>query len=668
MDNRPQVIVAYSHNVSQAVRVHELPKPGETIRALKASAGMDGAKGTNAAVAAARVGARVAMVAHVKGGDWYHKGKEVLKDAGIDDTYVFLGEGIKDTSGVVLIDDAGRNMIVLGAHNEQKIPDEEIDQAFEAMKDAQYCITGYEINEQSVRHILRKARELGIKTVVNPSPVPDFVPDYWGDISILILNEVEIGRMLDLADVEYTQGDWEDCAKKMRQAYGVGDIVITLGENGFFCMEGENSYTAPGISVCSKDTTGAGDGFLGSMTARLSMGDNLYEACVYANRYCSITVQREGTISSYPMADEAEKILSRKDMYDYILESKEAVRHIVEEQDTLLKEAIDYCSEGKIEQIYVLGSGTSYHAAVSARKAMEDTMQVKVFAMYPMEFVDNEKVFNKNTLVIGISQAGRSTSTIKALDKARKLGLMTLAVTANTQAPVTDHADHTILLAVGEELAGPKTKGYEGSVATLVLLGLKLAEKAGKLTGEQKEQIISAMVETADNIPDIAQKAWDWYKENKEDLLKCRRIIVIGCDSCMGAMLEGTLKILEAARYSVTGYELEEFMHGIYHAIDKDTYLLYLGNKSKHLERMVRMMQYFETERHAHNYMITSDEALTGQRNMVYPFKEDQYFASMEYVVPMQVLARKMSMDLGIDCNIPSDPLFHKKMGSYEYS
>ena len=390
MDNRPQVIVAYSHNVSQAVRVHELPKPGETIRALKASAGMDGAKGTNAAVAAARVGARVAMVAHVKGGDWYHKGKEVLKDAGIDDTYVFLGEGIKDTSGVVLIDDAGRNMIVLGAHNEQKIPDEEIDQAFEAMKDAQYCITGYEINEQSVRHILRKARELGIKTVVNPSPVPDFVPDYWGDISILILNEVEIGRMLDLADVEYTQGDWEDCAKKMRQAYGVGDIVITLGENGFFCMEGENSYTAPGISVCSKDTTGAGDGFLGSMTARLSMGDNLYEACVYANRYCSITVQREGTISSYPMADEAEKILSRKDMYDYILESKEAVRHIVEEQDTLLKEAIDYCSEGKIEQIYVLGSGTSYHAAVSARKAMEDTMQVKVFAMYPMEFVDNE--------------------------------------------------------------------------------------------------------------------------------------------------------------------------------------------------------------------------------------------------------------------------------------
>ena len=88
MECRPQIIVAYSHNVSQAIRVHRLPKPGETIRALQASAGMDGAKGTNSAVAAARVGAKVAMVAHVKGGDWYYKGQKVWAEAGIGDTYV----------------------------------------------------------------------------------------------------------------------------------------------------------------------------------------------------------------------------------------------------------------------------------------------------------------------------------------------------------------------------------------------------------------------------------------------------------------------------------------------------------------------------------------------------------------------------------------------------
>jgi ribokinase len=308
MEKTPQVIVAYSHNVSQATRVHKLPRPGETVRALKASAGMDGAKGTNTAVACARTGASVAMVAHVKGGDWYYKAQQVLKENEIDDTYVILGEGIKDSSGVVLIDDEGNNMIVLGAHNEQEIPDSEIDTALEAMKDASYCVTGYEINEKSVRHILKKARELGMKTVVNPSPIPDFVPDYWNDISILILNEVEIVRMLDLAGVSYEEGNWEDCARKLKEAYGVGDIVVTLGKKGFFCIEGEQIYQASGIEVTSKDTTGAGDGYMGSMTARLAMGDSLAEACLYANRYCSISVQRDGTISSYPTAEEAEEI------------------------------------------------------------------------------------------------------------------------------------------------------------------------------------------------------------------------------------------------------------------------------------------------------------------------------------------------------------------------
>lgn len=311
MKKKPQVIVAYSHNVSQAVRVHRLPKPGETIRALKASAGMDGGKGTNTAVAAARTGARVAMVAHVKGGDWYQKGQQVLKDNGIDDTYVILGEGMKDSSGVVLIDDEGNNMIVLGAYNEQTIPDDEIDAALNAMKGAEYCLTGYEINEKSVRHIIRKARELGMKTVLNASPAPNFAPDYWKDISILILNEVELLHMLDLAGISYMDGNWEDCVRKLRKAYGVGDVVVTLGENGFFCMEGERTYCSSGIKVDSKDTTGAGDGFFGSMTARLSMGDSLYEACRYANRYCAISVQRDGTISSYPLTEEAERIFKQ---------------------------------------------------------------------------------------------------------------------------------------------------------------------------------------------------------------------------------------------------------------------------------------------------------------------------------------------------------------------
>mgnify|MGYP003080081462 FL=1 len=155
--------------------------------------------------------------------------------------------------------------------------------------------------------------------------------------------------------------------------------------------------------------------------------------------------------------------------------------------------------------------------------------------------------------------------------------------------------------------------------------------------------------------------------KNAENLKKCRRLIVLGYESCMSAMLEGTLKILEAVRYSVVGYEMEEFMHGVYHSIDQDTYLLYLGCPGKHYQRMVNMMKYFGERDHAHNYMVTSEKEQESKENFVYPFQNDPYFASMEYVVPLQVIARKLSLDLGIDCNISSDPNFHKKMGSYTY-
>ena len=113
--------------------------------------------------------------------------------------------------------------------------------------------------------------------------------------------------------------------------------------------------------------------------------------------------------------------------------------------------------------------------------------------------------------------------------------------------------------------------------------------------------------------------------------------------------------------------EMEEFMHGVYHSIDQDTYLLYLGCPGKHYQRMVNMMKYFGERDHAHNYMVTSEKEQESKENFVYPFQNDPYFASMEYVVPLQVIARKLSLDLGIDCNISSDPNFHKKMGRYTY-
>lgn len=356
------------------------------------------------------------------------------------------------------------------------------------------------------------------------------------------------------------------------------------------------------------------------------------------------------------------------DMYQYILESKEAVRNIVAHQEEIFKEALDYYFEQEIEQIYIVGSGTSYHASLASRELMERVLNIHVKSSYPMVFKDSELITNKKTLVIGISHAGRSTSTIMALDKARELGLSTIAVTAERNKPIIEHGDAKMYIEIGPEYAGPKTKGFIGSIATLVLFALNIAKRKQSITEDEFHDYVRRMVETTDQIPMIAEQASAWYEVNKNELKVCRRMLLIGYENCDAAMMEGTLKILEAVRYSVTGYELEEFMHGVYHSIQDDTFMLYIGSKGQYYDRMLNMARYFAKERTEHNFIFSSDRSLADNpKNFVFPFKEDPLFQSMEYIVPFQVIARKLSLDLGIDCNLSSDPDFHKKMGSYTY-
>ena len=220
-----------------------------------------------------------------------------------------------------------------------------------------------------------------------------------------------------------------------------------------------------------------------------------------------------------------EKIMNDKkwDMYTYILESKQAVRNIVENQEKIFQSTIEYISNKTIEQIYIIGSGTSYHAAVAAKPIIENVLGIKVFQSYPIPFKD-ELIFNKNTLVIGISHAGMSASTIAGLDKARNAGFATIAVTAERDTPILEHADQQLFIDMPIEYAGPKTKGYICSIVTLVILGLKIALKQNKITQDVYDDYIQRMLESSDNIPEIANKAKQWYQNNKEDLLKCRRL------------------------------------------------------------------------------------------------------------------------------------------------
>ena len=185
---------------------------------------------------------------------------------------------------------------------------------------------------------------------------------------------------------------------------------------------------------------------------------------------------------------------------------------------------------------------------------------------------------------------------------------------------------------------------------------------------KQAEEVLERLRKLAHSINDIADKSKQWVLDNLEELKQCKRLVIVGYEPCLGAVYEGSLKILEGVRCSVTGYQMEEFMHGIYHSIYENDYMIYLGYPGQYFDRMKNMMRYFIEERSKHMFMITSDESYKkDQRSFVYPFINDGELSTMGYIVPLQVLTKVISEELGIDCNVPSDPQFHQKMGSYRY-
>ena len=105
------------------------------------------------------------------------------------------------------------------------------------------------------------------------------------------------------------------------------------------------------------------------------------------------------------------------DIYNYILESAEAVGKLIKDADEVMKDSLDYLKDKELRRVVVLGSGTSYHGVLGAKISMADSLGIPVESMYPIDFKDNEIVKQDGTLVIGVSQAGRSTSTIEALRK-----------------------------------------------------------------------------------------------------------------------------------------------------------------------------------------------------------------------------------------------------------
>ena len=296
-----KVVVFGSMNMDLSIASPRMPEAGETLQGSGFLANAGG-KGANQAIAAARLGAPVHMLAAV-GADVF--GRELvdgLERAGIGCEDVRALEGV--TTGVaVIVRTAGENRIVLsaGANHALSADDVSADLRRVGEKNDVFVTQG-ECNPDATIVALRAAHSLGLFTIFNPAPARAVPDDLWTCIDLVCLNETECQIMCGVLPV-----DEKTCLRAARRLrdLGAGSVVITLGSSGSFAV-GANGATVrvPAASAEVVDTTGAGDTFIGALAAGRAKGLSLEESMRWGAAAAAVTVSRLGAQQSIPTAEE----------------------------------------------------------------------------------------------------------------------------------------------------------------------------------------------------------------------------------------------------------------------------------------------------------------------------------------------------------------------------
>jgi glucoselysine-6-phosphate deglycase len=218
----------------------------------------------------------------------------------------------------------------------------------------------------------------------------------------------------------------------------------------------------------------------------------------------------------------------------------------------------------KPERLVLVGTGSSMNALVAAATALEQATGALITLKEPEAFLHlPPRVTAVPTLVIAVSQSGRSTSTVEAVRLSVKLGFPTVAVVGDHGSPLAETGADIILMPIGEELAGPKTKGYTASVLTVLAIAAHLGGK--QLGTEGLEAALDTALAQADT---AAQALLSTY--GIPDYIQ-----VVGQHGHVGSALEASLKIAEITGVPTAGFDIEEALHGhVYGTTDRSLVLV----------------------------------------------------------------------------------------------
>jgi glutamine---fructose-6-phosphate transaminase (isomerizing) len=358
-------------------------------------------------------------------------------------------------------------------------------------------------------------------------------------------------------------------------------------------------------------------------------------------------------------AEEAEKGGHETFMLKEIHEQADAVAETIADR-TARRDGVDLpeLDDGLLrdcKRIVVVACGTSYHAGLIGRYALEEWARVPVEMEIASEYRYRNPVVGPGDLVVGITQSGETADTLAAMRLARERGASVLAITNIMGSQVTRDADGVLFTRAGLEVSVAATKTFVAQVAAMYLLALRMAELRGTLPAARLAELVTELKRIPNAITKITEGSTAAIDAVAERIHKQEFFLYLGRHVGLAVCLEGALKLKEISYISTDAYAAGEMKHGPIALLEDGTPVVVVATESPVIEKVISNMQEVRA-RGALVIAVTTegdDRAAPHADEILTVPGADWMLQPILAVIPLQLLAYRIARLRGLNVDQP---------------
>jgi ribokinase len=290
--SRPIVTVVGSFAVGMTLRTSRMPVFGETLIGSDFDMG-PGGKGSNQAVATARLGAESYFVGIIGDDKLGEIATDLYASEGVNTRYLKKTDEMATGVGFIILDPKGHNGIILDMSANHLMDEAFVDKAEAQIARSAIVMSVLEIPATAAAHAMRLGRKHHVRTLLNPAPAAPLSDEVFHNVDFITPNETELRVLQGLPPDDPTPT--EELARRL-QRRGARTIIVTMGEQGSLVLTNGETFHVPSVAVEVVDTTGAGDAFNSGLAMALAEGKDLVSAVKYATCAGALACTKLGVI------------------------------------------------------------------------------------------------------------------------------------------------------------------------------------------------------------------------------------------------------------------------------------------------------------------------------------------------------------------------------------